>query len=58
MYFETVAWEMRKPSLSSSPCILGAPHKGFSRDMRRISAFISAEISGRPRLRGLDFQVQ
>jgi hypothetical protein len=35
---ETVRSEMSKPSLSSSPCIRGAPQVGFSVTMRKINS--------------------
>ena len=36
------------PSINNSPWIRGAPHSGFSRLIRRISARISESILGRP----------
>src|SRR5439155_1447817 len=36
MYFDTVACETVRPSFSSSPWILGAPHSGFARLICRI----------------------
>ena len=36
------------PSINNSPWIRGAPHNGFSRPIRRISARISESICGRP----------
>jgi hypothetical protein len=56
MYFETTAWLIAIPSLSSSPWIRGASHKGFSRLMRLIRFGTSTAIGGRPRRR--DFQAR
>jgi hypothetical protein len=50
MYLRTVRGEMRLPSLSSSSlAIRSSPQRGFSLDIRRISARSSAGIGRRPR---------
>ncbi len=48
---------MSMPSLTSSPCMRGAPHGGLAMLISRISCRISAGTPGRPH-RGLDFQRQ
>ncbi len=48
MYFETVDWATSKPSINSSPWMRGAPHRGFSRLIRRIRSRKSRSIFGRP----------
>ena len=48
MYLDTAASETSKPSILSSPWIRGAPHNGFSRDIRRISPRNSLDTGGRP----------
>src|SRR5947207_15341859 len=48
MYFDTVACETVKPSFSNSPWILGAPHSGFARLIRRIRSRSPVLILGRP----------
>ena len=58
MYFETAAWEMEKPSFKSSPWIRGAPHRVFSRDIRRTRWRISLDTGGRPGFLRRDFHVQ
>ena len=58
MYLSTVCSATSWPNRSSSDKILGAPHIGFSRDMRRIKARISRSMHGRPGLPGLDFHLQ
>ena len=58
MYFETAAWEMEKPSFKSSPWIRGAPHRVFSRDIRRTRSRISLDTGGRPGFLRRDFHVQ
>jgi len=45
------------PSLSSSPCIRGAPQSGFARLISRIKQRMSGGVPGRPP-RGQDFQRQ
>src|SRR2546422_714619 len=57
MYFDTVACEIVRPSFSSSPWILGAPHRGLARLIRRIRSWSSALILGRP-CRGRLFHAQ
>ena len=46
------------PSLSSSPCILGAPHSGFSRLIVRISSRASVGTDGLPGWPRRIFQLQ
>ena len=46
-YLDTVRSETRKPSLSGSPWIRGAPHR-FSFTMRATSSRSSASVLGRP----------
>src|SRR6478672_8213034 len=58
MYFETAAWLISMPSLSSSPWIRGAPHRTLSRLMRLIRFLMSDGTEGRPGPRGRDFQDQ
>src|SRR5436309_8923840 len=53
MYFDTVACETIRPSFSSSPWILGAPHSGFARLICRIRSRRSLPIAGRPHRRRL-----
>ncbi len=55
MYFATVVCPTSMPSLSSSPCIRGAPQSGLAMLMSRMSWRMSAGVSGRPP-RGRDFQ--
>ncbi len=50
VYLETVGSEISIPSLSNSPWILGAPHKGFVRLMVRIKSRTSRDTGGRPGL--------
>ena len=50
MYLDTAASETSKPSILSSPWIRGAPHNGFSRDIRRISPRNSLDTGGSSRL--------
>ena len=47
-YRETDRSESTKPSLSSSPWILGAPQDGFSRAILQMSSWISAVILALP----------
>ena len=54
----TAAWDMEKPSFKSSPWIRGAPHRVFSRDIRRTRWRISLDTGGRPGFRRRDFHVQ
>src|SRR5229473_1183520 len=49
---------MSKPSLRSSPWILGAPQSGLANDIFWMRALSSEPIGGRPGPRHLDFQVQ
>ena len=49
---------MEKPSFKSSPWILGAPHRVFSRDIRRTRWRISLDTGGRPGFLRRDFHVQ
>ena len=49
---------MEKPSFKSSPWIRGAPHRVFSRDIRRTRWRISLDTGGRPGFRRRDFHVQ
>ena len=49
---------MEKPSFKSSPWIRGAPHRVFSRDIRRIRSRISLDTGGRPDFPRRDFHVQ
>ena len=49
---------MEKPSFKSSPWIRGAPHRVFSRDIRRTRSRISLDTGGRPGFRRRDFHVQ
>ena len=58
MYLDTAASETSKPSILSSPWIRGAPHNGFSRDIRRISPRNSLDTGGRPGFPRRDFRVQ
>ncbi len=58
MYLDTAASETSKPSILSSPWIRGAPHNGFSRDIRRISPRTSLDTGGRPGFPRRDFRVQ
>jgi hypothetical protein len=53
MDFEPVAWDTVMPSFSSSPWILGAPHRGLAQLIRRIRSRSSALIAGRPDRRRL-----
>ncbi len=57
MYLATLDCAISNPSLSSSPCMRGAPQSGFSTLIRRISTRRSVSICGRPP-RGRDFQRQ
>jgi hypothetical protein len=57
MYLVTVDWAMSKASLSNSPWMRGAPHRGFSRLISRMRARSSCEIFGLP-MRLLDRQRQ
>ena len=55
----TVRSEMSKPSIFSSPWILGAPHVEFSATMRKISSFSSLLthlLPARARCRDIHFQ--
>ena len=56
--WDTAASETSKPSILSSPWIRGAPHNGFSRDIRRISPRTSLDTGGRPGFPRRDFRVQ
>ena len=58
MYLATLASATSWPKRSSSDRILGAPHAGFSRDMRRIRSRISRLMRGRPSVPALDFHLQ
>ena len=49
---------MEKPSFKSSPWIRGAPHRVFSRDIRRTRSRISLDTGGRPGFLRRDFHVQ
>ena len=49
---------MEKPSFKSSPWIRGAPHRVFSRDIRRTRSRISLDTGGRPGFPRCDFHVQ
>ena len=49
---------MEKPSFKSSPWIRGAPHRVFSRDIRRTRSRISLDTGGRPGFSRRDFHVQ
>ena len=49
MYLETVDSAISNPSFSSSPWIRGAPHRGFSLLICRMSSRSSRVILGRPR---------
>ena len=49
---------MEKPSFKSSPWIRGAPHRVFSRDIRRTRWRISLDTGGRPDFLRRDFHVQ
>ena len=49
---------MEKPSFKSSPWIRGAPHRVFSRDIRRTRWRISLDTGGRPGFPRRDFHVQ
>src|ERR1035441_7304721 len=56
---ETVRSEMSKSSLSSSPCMRGAPHVGFSATMRKISSRTSLLIGFLPTaFRAREIQLQ
>ena len=57
MYLETVDWATSNPSISSSPWIRGAPHRGFSLLIRRMRSRSSRATFGRPAL-FRDFQRQ
>jgi hypothetical protein len=57
MYLTTVDWAISMPSLSSSPWMRGAPHRGFSRLIRRTRLPMLADRAGRPAPRR-DFQRQ
>ena len=57
MYFETVDWATSKPSISNSPWIRDAPHRGFSLLIRWIRSRRPRSIFGRPAL-FRDFQRQ
>jgi hypothetical protein len=57
IYLATLVWPMSMPSLTSSPCMRGAPHSGLATLISRINCRISAGTPGRPQ-RGLDFQRQ
>src|SRR5271169_3295035 len=58
MYLLTLLSPMSMPSLSSSPWIRGAPHKGFSRHILRIRFRTSRGTVGLPRWPRRIFQVQ
>jgi len=58
MYLATVCSATPWPNRASSDSIRGAPHVGFSRDIRRIRSRISRSIGGRPGLSALDFHFQ
>ena len=49
---------MEKPSFKSSPWIRGAPHRVFSRDIRRTRWRISLDTGGRPGFLRRHFHVQ
>ena len=49
---------MEKPSFKSSPWIRGAPHRVFSRDIRRTRWRIFLDTGGRPGFLRRDFHVQ
>jgi hypothetical protein len=53
MYFATLAWLIPIPSFSNSPWMRGAPQRGFTSDIVRISARTSSGTEGRPRRRRL-----
>src|SRR3981081_4198554 len=53
-YFATVICRTSMPSLSSAPCIRGAPQSGFATLISRMRRRMSAAVSGRPP-RGRDF---
>ena len=57
IYLAMLVWPTSMPSLSSSPWIRGAPHKGLAMLISRINCWISGGTPGRPRRR-LDFQRQ
>src|SRR5258708_3949760 len=46
MYLPTVDSATSISSINNSPCMRGAPHSGFSRFIRRISARIPAPVRG------------
>src|SRR5689334_6751461 len=48
IYLPTVDSATSMPSINNSPWIRGAPHSGFSRLIRRISALSSESVLGRP----------
>ena len=58
MYFETEAWEISIPSLSSSPWMRGAPQPTFADCISRMRIRISLSIGGRPTCRRRLFQRQ
>ena len=58
MYLPTLVSPMSMPSLSSSPCIRGAPHSTFSRLNLRISSRTLFETAGRPGCPRRTFHVQ
>src|SRR5262249_40085663 len=55
MYFATVVCTTLMPSLSSSPCIRGAPQSGFAMLILRVKRRMSTGTEGRPPS-GWDFQ--
>src|SRR3984893_5987065 len=57
MYLATLVWPISIPSLSNSPWIRGAPHRGLAMLISRTSRRISTATVGRPE-RGRDFQRQ
>ncbi len=57
-YFATVAWEISRPSMRSSPWMRGAPQRGFAACIWRIRVRRSAATAGRPVPLGRDLQRQ
>ena len=58
MYLPSLVSPMSMPSLSSSPWMPGAPQRGLSRLIWRISSRVVLEIGGRPGGPWRTFQVQ
>ena len=54
MYLPTVAWLTTIPSLSSSPWMRGAAHKGLAMLILRIRSRVSLDVLGRPGWPDLD----